>query len=399
MSSLKSSALAIALASASVFAQPQTWQVVVLHPPGAYRSWVNAIEGGIQYGTADFPSPGTSEAGYWRRSPGSWTPLSDPSLQSVLYGADPQQQVGQVHAHAALWRGTPESLVDLHPLTGVSVSGASAVAATTQVGGITLLSSGRGHAALWHGTAESFVDLHPAGAYESSAVATDGMFQGGYVTWSATAAPRATLWQGTAGSFMDVNPAGASYSEIRSVVPGAQVGYVYFPGSDHAALWHGTAASYVDLNPPGATLAQFYATTGSIHVGVLGQGGLARAAINFGTPNSWVSLQQFLPPTHGGYSQANAVYQDGATIYVGGWADNATTGFEEAILWIGTLPCYANCDESTAPPILNANDFQCFLNKFVAGDASTNCDGSSFAPVLNANDFQCFINQFAAGCS
>ena len=30
-------------------------------------------------------------------------------------------------------------------------------------------------------------------------------------------------------------------------------------------------------------------------------------------------------------------------------------------------PCYANCDQSTIAPILNINDFQCFLNKFAAG--------------------------------
>jgi hypothetical protein len=61
--------------------------------------------------------------------------------------------------------------------------------------------------------------------------------------------------------------------------------------------------------------------------------------------------------------------------------------------------CYPNCDGSTAPPILNINDFQCFLNAFAAGDLYANCDGSTVDPVLNVNDFQCFINQFAAGCS
>src|SRR5437763_420412 len=30
-------------------------------------------------------------------------------------------------------------------------------------------------------------------------------------------------------------------------------------------------------------------------------------------------------------------------------------------------PCYANCDASTALPILNVNDFSCFLNRFAAG--------------------------------
>ena len=60
---------------------------------------------------------------------------------------------------------------------------------------------------------------------------------------------------------------------------------------------------------------------------------------------------------------------------------------------------YANCDGSTIAPVLNANDFQCFLNRFVANDAYANCDGSSSASVFNANDFQCFLNAFAVGCS
>jgi hypothetical protein len=60
--------------------------------------------------------------------------------------------------------------------------------------------------------------------------------------------------------------------------------------------------------------------------------------------------------------------------------------------------CYLNCDGSVVYPILNANDFQCFLNKYAAGDPYANCDGSTTPPVLNANDFQCFLNEFAAGC-
>jgi hypothetical protein len=60
--------------------------------------------------------------------------------------------------------------------------------------------------------------------------------------------------------------------------------------------------------------------------------------------------------------------------------------------------CYANCDESVVQPFLNANDFQCFLNAFAAGNPYANCDGSTTDPVLNANDFACFLNAFAAGC-
>lgn len=64
-----------------------------------------------------------------------------------------------------------------------------------------------------------------------------------------------------------------------------------------------------------------------------------------------------------------------------------------------TLPaCYANCDQSTVAPILNVNDFTCFINKFAAGDVYANCDYSTNPPVLNVNDFTCYINRFAAGC-
>ncbi len=61
--------------------------------------------------------------------------------------------------------------------------------------------------------------------------------------------------------------------------------------------------------------------------------------------------------------------------------------------------CYANCDGSDVNPLLTANDFQCFLNKFAGNDTYANCDGSTSNPVLTANDFQCFLNAYAAGCS
>jgi hypothetical protein len=73
----------------------------------------------------------------------------------------------------------------------------------------------------------------------------------------------------------------------------------------------------------------------------------------------------------------------------------------------GAAQCYANCHGSTAPPILNVDDFTCFINQFAAAQALpheqqighyANCDNSTTAPVLNVDDFTCFINQFAQGC-
>jgi hypothetical protein len=64
----------------------------------------------------------------------------------------------------------------------------------------------------------------------------------------------------------------------------------------------------------------------------------------------------------------------------------------------GDALCYANCDASSIPPILNILDFQCFLNLFAAAHTYANCDGSTVPPVLNVNDFTCFLNRYAAGC-
>jgi DNA-binding beta-propeller fold protein YncE len=64
----------------------------------------------------------------------------------------------------------------------------------------------------------------------------------------------------------------------------------------------------------------------------------------------------------------------------------------------GPAPCYANCDASTTAPVLNVLDFNCFINRFSAGESYANCDGSTSPPVLNVLDFNCFINRFTGGC-
>jgi hypothetical protein len=73
------------------------------------------------------------------------------------------------------------------------------------------------------------------------------------------------------------------------------------------------------------------------------------------------------------------------------------SNFDNVRLNAGT-GCYANCDGSTASPVLNVNDFICFQTKFAANDPYANCDGSTLAPILNVNDFVCFQQRFAGGC-
>ena len=43
--------------------------------------------------------------------------------------------------------------------------------------------------------------------------------------------------------------------------------------------------------------------------------------------------------------------------------------------------CYANCDGSTTPPILNIADFVCFQQLFAAGSPAANCDQSTAPPT------------------
>ena len=43
------------------------------------------------------------------------------------------------------------------------------------------------------------------------------------------------------------------------------------------------------------------------------------------------------------------------------------TGTDVRAYRTGPAPCYANCDASTQPPVLNVADFTCFLSKFVTG--------------------------------
>jgi alpha-amylase len=71
---------------------------------------------------------------------------------------------------------------------------------------------------------------------------------------------------------------------------------------------------------------------------------------------------------------------------------SSVTRYDAQVTW-----CYANCDGSNTPPILNVADFTCFLQRYAAGDAYANCDGSTTAPVLNVADFTCFLQGYASG--
>jgi aminopeptidase N len=98
----------------------------------------------------------------------------------------------------------------------------------------------------------------------------------------------------------------------------------------------------------------------------------------------------------GGVALDGEISGTGAAAFPSG--DGVPGGAASWSFTVAGEPCYANCDGSTAAPVLNVADFTCFLSKFAAGDAYANCDGSTTAPVLNVADFSCFLSKFAAGC-
>jgi hypothetical protein len=121
-----------------------------------------------------------------------------------------------------------------------------------------------------------------------------------------------------------------------------------------------------------------------------------------------IHLQSFLgsavPPGHDLW-MAYSVSHDGRAI--SGATDDGSLVDQASIVRLAFLPCTANCDNSTSTPILNVDDFTCFINQFASAAALShaqqlthyaNCDGSTIAPVLNVDDFTCFINRFAQGC-
>jgi hypothetical protein len=105
----------------------------------------------------------------------------------------------------------------------------------------------------------------------------------------------------------------------------------------------------------------------------------------------------FAAGTSQGTWHQNDQGQVGLRAFMAGGATTWTTGIIDLpafrIEVAGSGSCYADCDGIGG---LTANDFQCFLNAYVAGQSSADCDGVG---GLTANDFQCFLNAYVAGCS
>ena len=343
-------AAAILLFALTAANAPAEWFVYYLNPDDLPGSG-GEVTVGFQHAGYMYTGDGCGDerrAALWNGTSDEWIDLHPPGFRnSSLKGTNGVQQAGsvlpesQLRYHAALWSGTAESFVDLHP-AGASESNAYAIGGDEQVGAVHFNSPPR--AGLWRGTRESFVNLNPADSEFSVALDTNGVQQAGYMLYDYLHGDsHAALWSGTAESFVDLHPAGAiGDSAAFGISPSGNqvVGYVQVRVGEyedyHAAIWRTETDGWVDLNPPGAIFSSARATDGMHQAGqaYAGEGVYYtyRAYFWEGSVDTRVDLHALLPQQYT-MSEAESVYTDGAGVWVCGYSHRTVVQCNRAILW------------------------------------------------------------------
>lgn len=226
--------------------------------------------------------------------------------------------------------------------------------------------------ARWNGQSWSTLPSQLGGSVNVLRVIGDDLYVGGYFL-EAGGVPMHSIARFN----------GFTWSPLGGGIDGAVLAIAEYQGNIYAGGDFNSAGSV----PGTADLAQWDGTTWSpVQTSANGINGDVYALAAFG----------------GGVSTNPALYAGGVFTVVDGITANRVAR------WNCLVPtCYPNCDGSTTPPILNVDDFTCFVNEFAGAQSLThaqqvthfaNCDGSTTPPVLNVEDFTCFINAFASGC-
>ena len=330
---------------------------------------------------------------YWNGSAGAGVaPLAGDS-QCWAFGVDGADRVvamsytlGAATTHGVMWQnGVGTALGGLAP-RGISSSGLVA-------GFITVSDAEVGaadHAAVW--TQGVVTDLGTLGGKTSYAAGVNAAGQ--VAGWSFAAGNlnvRAALWQG--GAALDLGTLGGARSQAYAISnAGGVAGWgLTAAGEAHAMLLQVDAAGVVTQRRDLGVLAGGYSYAYGVNnaLDVVGTSG-SRAFL--WRAGSMVDLNTRVAPGSGWVLERAWAISDSGVIVGTGLHQGFARGF------VLVPACYANCDNSSTPPILNVNDFVCFQQKFAAGDPYANCDGSTIQPVLNVNDFVCFLSRFAGGC-
>ena len=247
------------------------------------------------------------------------------------------------------------------------------------------------HAALW--SAGVTTDLGTLGGSSSYAAGIDSANR--VVGWSFTArdlAVHAALWMG--GPAMDLGTLGGAGGQAYAV---NSAGVIVGMGQTPAGLWHamlltidsaGTVILRQDLGVlPGASTSAAYAVNSTGQVV-----GTSNSRAFLWRAGTMTDLNTLIPPPSEWLLERAWGVSDNGFIVGSGLYQGQPHAFLLAVT------CYANCDSSSQPPILNVADFTCFLQRFAAGDPYANCDASTTPPVLNVMDFSCFLQRYAGGC-
>jgi hypothetical protein len=329
MSTLLRSSISAAIVLAISSTAHAQWTVIQMGP----GTRLYGIHGGQQVGISG------NDAAVWYGSPASIVNLGPGSALAT----DGVQQVGttpySLGNHASLWSGTAGSYVDLSPDAYLTAT-AAGVDAGVQCGYTSHIATG---ALMWTGTANSVVPLSPP--TPSSTVLALGVHAGQVVGWFAwSTSHHAVLWNPAAPA-LDLNPTGfAGESEALGVHAGTQVGWAGNP--KHAGLWTGTAASFVDLHPAGATQSIARAVHGTVQVGEATIGGVAHASLWNGTSGSWIDLHAFVPPGNTSSVATGVWVDDNGVVYVCGYSNT------QGLLWVdatNAITSYCFGDGSGTP--------------------------------------------------
>lgn len=162
-----------------------------LHPPAAVSgSNVGGLDGNRAVGMLGFGG-GVTHAVLWDDvAEGSYVdmdPSSEPFRGSEAYALCGGSQVGRLNRGAALWCGSAESYVRLHPdwIPTALSSIAYGVSQNVQVGLVVFdipNANTPTHASVWFGSAESFFDLHSL--LDPAIIATAWRTTSGWTNWA-----------------------------------------------------------------------------------------------------------------------------------------------------------------------------------------------------------------------
>ena len=187
----------------------------ILTPTGSIGSDAFAVSGSMVAGWSE--SAGKRHAYVWDLVTGQQYDLHPAAAVSgsSVSGLDGNRAAGTLGlgggvTHAVLWNDVAtDHYVDLNPPAATGGSTAWDVSGNSQAGKVDFLG-----AALWHGSAESYVRLHPAhiaNAGNSVAYAVDRHVQAGFVEYDLGPGhflrfeSHATVWFGTAESMFDLH--------------------------------------------------------------------------------------------------------------------------------------------------------------------------------------------------